>query len=71
MGTDIVLRDRSIDLAHSFRLMVPSPMDYLLATLRTLLAMVRGVVGGRGLLGAWCWLGGRVCRAEKMGNVFW
>ena len=41
MGKDIVLRDRSADLARSLRMMLQSPQDYLIATLKTLQAMVR------------------------------
>ena len=40
MGKDIVLRDRSIELAGSLRMMLQSPQDYLIVTLRTLQAMV-------------------------------
>ena len=40
MGKDIVLRDRSADLARSLRMMLQSPQDYLIATLKTLQAMV-------------------------------
>ena len=40
MGKDIVLRDRSADLARSLRTMLQSPQDYLIATLKTLQAMV-------------------------------
>ena len=40
MGKDIVLRDRSADLARSLRMMLQSPQDYLVATLKTLQAMV-------------------------------
>ncbi len=40
MGKDIVLRDRTVDLAKSFCSMLQAPLDYLIATLRTLLAMV-------------------------------
>ena len=40
MGKDIVLRDRSAELAGSLRMMLQSPQDYLIATLKTLQAMV-------------------------------
>ena len=40
MGNDIVLRDRTADLAKSFQSMLQAPLDYLLATLRTLQSMV-------------------------------
>ena len=43
MGKDIVLRDRSADLARSLRMMLQSPQDYLIATLKTLQAMVNAI----------------------------
>ena len=44
MGNDIVLRDRSTDLAKSFQSMLQAPLDYLIATLRTLQSMVSAKV---------------------------
>ena len=44
MGNDIILRDRSTDLAKSFQSMVQAPLDYLIATLRTLQSMVSAKV---------------------------
>ena len=41
MGKDVVLRDRTVDLVKSFRSMLQAPLDYLIAALRTLQAMVR------------------------------
>ena len=41
MGNDIVLRDRTADLAKSFQSMLQAPLDYLIAALRTLQSMVR------------------------------
>ena len=40
VGKDIVLRDRSVELAQSVQTMVQAPLDHLLSTLRTLQAMV-------------------------------
>ena len=40
VGKDIVLRDRSVELAQSVQMMVQAPLDHLLGTLRTLQAMV-------------------------------
>ena len=45
MGKDIVLRDRSADLVKSLQMMLQSPQDYLIATLKTLQAMVSPSVG--------------------------
>ncbi len=44
LGKDIVLRDRTVDLTKSFTLMLQAPLDYLVAALRTLLAMVSSVL---------------------------
>lgn len=41
LGKDVVLRDRSLDLAHSIRRILQSSPDNLLSTLRILLNMVR------------------------------
>ena len=40
MGKDIVLQDRSADLAKSLRAMLQSPQDNLITTFKTLQAMV-------------------------------
>ena len=40
LGKDVVLRDRSLDLARSMRQMLQSPSDHLLGALRTLQNMV-------------------------------
>ena len=40
LGKDVVLRDRSLDLANSIRRILQSPSDHLISTLRTLQAMV-------------------------------
>ena len=40
MGKDVVLRDRSLDLAKSIRRMLQSPSDHLVATLQLLQNMV-------------------------------
>ena len=44
MGNDIILRDRSTELAKSFQSMLQAPLDYLIATLRTLQSMVSAKV---------------------------
>ena len=41
VGKDIVLRDRSVELAQSVQMMLQAPLEHLLSTLRTLQAMVR------------------------------
>ncbi len=41
LGNDVVLRDRSQDLARSVRKILQSPHDHLLGALRTLQNMVR------------------------------
>ena len=40
-GKDIILKDRAIDLSRCLRTMIQTPDDYLIAALKTLLAMVR------------------------------
>ena len=40
LGKDVVLRDRSIDLAHSLRSMLHSSSEHLVLALRTLQNMV-------------------------------
>ena len=40
MGKDIVLQDRSAELAKSLRSMIQSPHECLVATFKTLQAMV-------------------------------
>ena len=40
LGKDIILRDRLLDLARSFRAMLQSQQDYLIAALKTLQAVV-------------------------------
>ena len=41
IGRDVVLMDRGKDLAKSVRCILQSPLDYLIAALKTLQAMVR------------------------------
>lgn len=40
LGKDVVLRDRSVDLANSLRRILQSPPDHLILALRTLQTMV-------------------------------
>ena len=40
LGRDVVIKDRSLDLAKSFRAMLSSPLDYIIAALRALNATV-------------------------------